>query len=84
MIERVRDFKCSRLKVDNKSFEEVIPNFPTDLIYLDPPYYMKKDSDNKMFKGWQQVIHALNLNKQSNKTQLSESTREFYFVITHY
>ena len=51
MIERVRDFKCSNLKVDNKSFEEVIPNFPTDLIYLDPPYYMKKDSDNKMFNG---------------------------------
>ena len=51
MIERVRDFKCSNLKVENKSFDEVIPNFPNDLLYLDPPYYMKKDSDNKMFKG---------------------------------
>ena len=51
MIERVRDFKCSNLKVENKSFDEVIPNFPNDLIYLDPPYYMKRDSDNKMFKG---------------------------------
>ncbi len=37
--------------LQNKSFDEVIPNFPNDLLYLDPPYYMKKDSDNKMFKG---------------------------------
>ena len=51
MIERVRDFKCPNLQVENKSFEEVIPNFPNDMIYLDPPYYMEKDSDNKMFKG---------------------------------
>ena len=51
MIERVRDFKCPNLQVENKSFEEVIPNFPNDMIYLDPPYYMKKDGDNKMFKG---------------------------------
>ena len=51
MIERVRDFKCSNLRVENKSFDEVIPNFPNDFFYLDPPYYMKKDSDNKMFKG---------------------------------
>ena len=36
-------FKCSNLKVENKSFDEVIPNFPNDLFYLDPPYYMKKD-----------------------------------------
>jgi DNA adenine methylase len=51
MIERVRDFKCPNLRVENHSFEEVIPNFPNDMIYLDPPYYMEKDSDNKMFKG---------------------------------
>ena len=51
MINRVRDFKCPNLRVEHKSFEEVIPNFPNDMIYLDPPYYMKKDSDNKMFKG---------------------------------
>jgi len=51
MIERVRDFSCPNLSVENKSFDDVIPNFPNDLLYLDPPYYMKKDSDNKMFKG---------------------------------
>lgn len=51
MIERVRDFHCPNLSVENKSFDEVIPNFPNDMIYLDPPYYMKKDGDNKMFKG---------------------------------
>jgi DNA adenine methylase len=51
MIERVRNFSCPNLSVENKSFDEVIPNFPNDMIYLDPPYYMKKDDDNKMFKG---------------------------------
>lgn len=51
MIERVRDFHCPNLSVENKSFDEVIPNFPNDFIYLDPPYYMEKDADNKMFKG---------------------------------
>jgi len=51
MIERVRDFSCPNLQVENKSFDDVIPNFPNDMIYLDPPYYMKKDEDNKMFKG---------------------------------
>ena len=51
MIERVRDFSCPNLSVENKSFDVVIPNFPNDMIYLDPPYYMKKDEDNKMFKG---------------------------------
>ena len=28
----------------------MIPNFPNDLMYLDPPYYTEKDSDNKMFR----------------------------------
>jgi DNA adenine methylase len=51
MIERVKDFKCNNLKVEHKSFEQVIPSFSNDFLYLDPPYYMKKDSDNKMFSG---------------------------------
>ena len=49
MIERVRDFRCPKLSVE-QGFENVIPSFPNDFLYLDPPYYMDKDSDNKMFK----------------------------------
>ena len=50
MIERVRDFKCPKLSVEQAEFENVIPSYPNDFLYLDPPYYMDKDSDNKMFK----------------------------------
>ena len=50
MIERVRDFRCPKLSVEQAEFENVIPSYPNDFLYLDPPYYMDKDSDNKMFK----------------------------------
>jgi DNA adenine methylase len=42
------------MSVECKSFDEVIPNYPNDFIYADPPYYMEKkegDDDNKMFKA---------------------------------
>ena len=51
MIERVRDFNVPNLSVEQASFDEVIPNYKKDLIYADPPYYMEKSEDNKMFKG---------------------------------
>ena len=53
-IERVRDFRVPNMSVDCKSFDEVIPNYPNDFLYCDPPYYMEKkegDDDNKMFKA---------------------------------
>ena len=51
MIERVKDFNVPNLSVEQASFDEVIPNYKKDLIYADPPYYMEKSEDNKMFKG---------------------------------
>ena len=51
MIERVKDFNVQNLSVEQASFDEVIPNYKKDLIYADPPYYMEKSEDNKMFKG---------------------------------
>tara|TARA_A100001201_G_scaffold94698_1_gene82073 strand:- start:1678 stop:2568 length:891 start_codon:yes stop_codon:yes gene_type:complete len=51
MIKRVRDFNVPNLSVEQASFDEVIPNYKKDLIYADPPYYMEKSEDNKMFKG---------------------------------
>ena len=50
-IERIREYKNPNLKVSEGSFDEVIPNYTNDFLYLDPPYYLKKDEDNKMFKG---------------------------------
>ena len=53
-IERVRDFKVPNMSVECKSFDEVIPSYPNDFLYCDPPYYMEKkegDDDNKMFKA---------------------------------
>jgi DNA adenine methylase len=49
MIEKVRDFKCDNLKVGCKSFEKVIPCYPEDFLYCDPPYYL--DGDSKTFIG---------------------------------
>ena len=50
-IERVRDFNCPNLSVQQSSFDKVIPNYKKDFIYADPPYYMEKSEDNKMFKA---------------------------------
>ena len=50
-IERVREFSCPNLSVRQSSFDKVIPNYKKDFIYADPPYYMEKSEDNKMFKA---------------------------------
>jgi DNA adenine methylase len=51
MIDKLAEFELPNLNVFNKSFEEVIPEYTEDMIYLDPPYFLEKDSDNKMFSG---------------------------------
>lgn len=48
MIDDISKFDGSRLKVSQSDFSEVIKSHPDDFIYLDPPYFMGKDSDNKM------------------------------------
>ena len=50
-IERVKNFSCPNLSVQQSSFDKVIPNYKKDFIYADPPYYMEKSEDNKMFKA---------------------------------
>jgi DNA adenine methylase len=51
MIEKISKFQLPTLSVKQGSFEEVLPNHTDDFLYLDPPYYLEKDSDNKMFTG---------------------------------
>lgn len=49
MIEKIRDFKPGNLKVECADFRDVIPKYPNDFLYCDPPYYIGRDS--KVFKG---------------------------------
>jgi DNA adenine methylase len=51
MINKISKFELPNLSVEQGSFEEVIPKHNDDFLYLDPPYYLEKDSDNKMFTG---------------------------------
>ena len=51
MIDKISKFKLPNLSVAQGSFEEIIPKHNEDFLYLDPPYYLEKDSDNKMFTG---------------------------------
>jgi DNA adenine methylase len=51
MIDRVLDFKCDNLKVEQSTFDLSIPKHKQDFLYLDPPYFLDKDKDNKMHKG---------------------------------
>jgi DNA adenine methylase len=48
MIDDISKFDGSNLKVSQSDFSDVISGHPNDFIYLDPPYFMGKDSDNKM------------------------------------
>jgi DNA adenine methylase len=51
MIDDISKFNIPTLSVKQGSFEEVLPNHTKDTLYLDPPYYLEKDKDNKMFTG---------------------------------
>lgn len=51
MIDKISKFSLPKLSVNQGSFENVIPNHSEDFLYLDPPYYLEKDADNKMFTG---------------------------------
>jgi DNA adenine methylase len=51
MIDKISKFELPNLSVAQGSFEEIIPKHNEDFLYLDPPYYLEKDSDNKMFTG---------------------------------
>lgn len=51
MIDKIKSFKCDKLSVFNETFDVTIPKHSKDFLYLDPPYYLEKDNDNKMHKG---------------------------------
>lgn len=49
MIEKVRDFRASKMKMKCESFEKVIPKYKNDFLFCDPPYFL--DGDSKTFVG---------------------------------
>jgi DNA adenine methylase len=48
MIDNISNFNVTNLLVSQGSFNDVIPSHQNDFLYLDPPYFMGKDNDNKM------------------------------------
>lgn len=50
-IQNILNFECPNLVANNRRFESTILEAGNELLYLDPPYYLMKDGDNKMFKG---------------------------------
>ena len=48
---KIKNFKCENLSVACGDFSKAFEKHPKDFFYLDPPYYLRKDADNKMFKG---------------------------------
>jgi DNA adenine methylase len=50
-IEKIKKFRCNNLEVYNDTFDVSISNHKNEFLYLDPPYYLERDKDNKMFKG---------------------------------
>lgn len=49
MLEKLENFENDKLEVYCADFKEVLEKYKNDFLYLDPPYYIGKDS--KMFKG---------------------------------
>lgn len=49
LIQRVADFNVKNIEVFCESYENVLPMFPNDFLYCDPPYYLGDDST--LFRG---------------------------------
>lgn len=81
MIQTISSFRLPNLKVIQNSFENVLPNHNKDTLYLDPPYLLEKDRDNKMFKGIYPMrnipIHHDNFNHELLRDLLMEHKGRF-------
>jgi DNA adenine methylase len=49
MLQKVRDFRVDKFRVECADFSEVIRSHKNDFLYCDPPYYIGEDST--LFKG---------------------------------
>jgi DNA adenine methylase len=48
MIQDINKFQTNLLEVEQGDFIDIIETYPNDFLYLDPPYFMGNDTDNKM------------------------------------
>ena len=44
ILDRVRNFKCPKLRVENIPFKESLEKYPEHFVYADPPYLLGYDS----------------------------------------
>lgn len=49
LVDKMRDFTCPTLSIQQGSFEDTMPRHKNDFLYCDPPYYLNGNS--KMFRG---------------------------------
>jgi DNA adenine methylase len=81
MIKNVREFKCPNLTVNQQTFDVTLKNHKEDFLYLDPPYYLDKDSDNKMHKGMYPMknidVHHSGFNHELLRDLLLEHNGDF-------
>jgi DNA adenine methylase len=45
ILERIRTFRCPKLKIKEMSFEDSLQTFPDHYVYADPPYLLGYDSE---------------------------------------
>ena len=81
MIKQIENFHTKNLSVNLSSFEDVLENNKDKFLYLDPPYFLDKDSDNKMFTGLYPMknipIHHDNFNHEKLRDLLLEHKGDF-------
>jgi len=85
MVERVRKYKNLKLSVYKESFENVIPEYCNDLIYLDPPYFLDNSNDNKMFKGMYPMSNFAFHHEGFDHEKLQKLLRKHknYFILSY-
>ncbi|MHB9295044.1 putative DNA adenine methylase [Pillotina sp. SPG140] len=74
MIDRLNRLNVHSLDFACKNFEEVIPTYPDDFFYLDPPYFLGGTST--MFAGIYPMRNAPYHHKNFNHTVLAELLKQ--------
>jgi DNA adenine methylase len=81
MIDNIRHFNLQNINVFQSDFSDVLLNHNDDFLYLDPPYYLEQDKDNKMFAGIYPTrnipIHHNSFNHQRLRDLLMEHNGDF-------
>lgn len=81
MINNIRNIYLQNFNVFQSDFSDVLLNHKNDFLYLDPPYYLDKEDDNKMFTGIYPTrnipIHHNSFNHKKLRDLLMEHNGDF-------